>query len=146
MTTTPYTLTWKPTKSQKIWTLRRDGYTAVVRFVGNRTQWTIYRQGKVGAIISIDWPIPYDFAGAEISLNLEIARSTATDTKRPALLTFVPYGRRKYVESYLRRKGYADVRLPRRQGDVFVLGEAGSPVVDEVVAHLGVIAPGTVVA
>ena len=85
------------------------------------------------------------FEAAEVALNQAIVEDTAPPTRRPALLVSVPLGRRKYVESYLRRKGYVDVRLPRRQGDVFVLGEAGSPVVDEVVAHLALIAPGTVV-
>ena len=145
MTTTPYILTWKPTKSPKTWTLRHLGYTAVITLTADGSQWVVYRQGIKGAIYRGWSSLVSDFTGAQRGLVAAIAHDTTPQAKRPALLTFVPYGRRKYVEAYLRGKGYADVRLPRRQGEVFVLGEAGSPVVDEVVRHLGLIAPGTVV-
>ena len=74
-----------------------------------------------------------------------IAEDAAPPTRRPALLISVPFGRYKYVDYYLRHKGYVD-KFPRRQGDApLVLGEAGTAVVDEVVAHLRAIAPGVVV-
>lgn len=133
---------WKPTKSPKIWTLRQDAFVVVLRLCAIGTQWSVYRRGVVGVVYS-GWSTTLaDFASGERGLVSAIALS-APPSKRPALLTFVPYGRRKYVESFLRRRGYADVKLPRRQGDApFVLGEAGTAVVDEVTAHLKTIAPG----
>lgn len=144
MTTAPYTLTWKPTKSPTIWTLRKGEYVAVLCcLVNGDTSTVVFHRGTVRRCgLSRH---SHDFLNGEQWLDLVIREDTTTPARRPALLTFVPYGRRKYVEIYLRRKGYADVRLPRRQGDVFVLGEAGSPVVDKVVAHLALIAPGAVV-
>ena len=145
MTTVPYTLAWKPTKSPKTWTLRHLGYTAVITLTTDGSQWVVYRQGIQGEVYRGWSSRVSDFTGAQRGLITAVAHDATPQAKRSALLTFVPYGRRKYVEAYLRGKGYADVRLPRRQGDVFVLGEAGTTVVDEVVAHLKSIAPGVVV-
>ncbi len=145
LTTSTDILTWKPTKSTKVWTLRHLGYTAVITLTADGSQWVVYRQGVQGAVYRGWSSLVSDFSGAQRGLVTAVAHDATPQAKRPALLTFVPYGRRKYVEAYLRGKGYADVRLPRRQGDVFVLGEAGTTVVDEVVAHLKSIAPGVVV-
>lgn len=146
LTTSTDTLTWKPTKSTKVWTLRHLGYTAVITLTTDGSQWVVYRQGIQGAVYRGWSSLVSDFSGAQRGLVNAIAYDTTPRAKHPTLLTFVPYGRYKYVESYLRRRGYADVRLPRCQGDdPFVLGESGTAVVDEVTKHLMAIAPGAVV-
>lgn len=142
--------TWTQTKSPRMFRLRRGEYTAIVHFlVDGTTSYRVYRKGLQG-VRQQGFVAPvtdtYGFSIAEKGLALAIAEDTAPSTRRPALLTFVPFGRYKYVAYYLRRKGYADVRLPRRQGDdPLVLGEAGTAVVDEVTKHLMAIAPGVVV-
>ena len=130
--------------------LRRGDYTAIVHFlVDGSTIYRVYRKGlqgmrQHGYVAQTITPV-YGFSIAEKGLALAIAEDTAPSTRRPALLTIVPFGRYKYVAYYLRRKGYVD-KFPRRQGDApLVLGEAGTAVVDEVTAHLKAIAPGVVV-
>lgn len=136
--------TWTQTKSPRMFRLRRGEYTVIVRFLVNRSATLrIYRKGSLR---SQDLCIRYEdiFEAAEAALNQAIAEDTAPST-RPALLISVPFGRYKYVNYYLRRKGYID-KFPRRQGDApLVLGEAGTAVVDEVVRCLKAIAPGVVV-
>jgi len=137
--------TWTQTKSPRMFRLRRGEYTVIVRFLVNSSATLrIYRKGSLR---SQDLCLRYEdvFDGAEAALNQAIAEDAAPSSRRPALLISVPFGRYKYVDYYLRRKGYVD-KFPRRQGDApLVIGEAGTAVVDEVVAHLKAIAPGVVV-
>lgn len=110
------------------------------------TRFVIYRKGS-GIIRQGYLSTALDWLNAQRQLGVAIAVEAAItpQAKRPALLISVPFGRYKYVNYYLRRKGYVD-KFPRRQGDApLVLGEAGTPVVDKVVAHLKAIAPGVVV-
>ena len=110
------------------------------------TRFMIYRKGS-GVIRQGYSSTALDWLGVQRQLGVAIAVEAAVtpQAKRPALLISVPFGRYKYVDHYLRRKGYVD-KFPRRQGDApLVLGEAGTAVVDEVVTHLKAIAPGVVV-
>lgn len=137
--------TWTQTKSLRMFRLRRGEYTVIICFLVNRSATLrVYRKGELRLQ---DLCLRYEdiFEGAEAALNQAIAEDTAQPTRRPALLISVPFGRYKYVDYYLRRRGYVD-KFPRRQGDApLVLGEAGTAVVDEVVRHLKAIAPGVVV-
>ncbi len=137
--------TWTQTKSPRMFRLRRGEYTVIVRFLVNRSATLrVYREGLL-RIQDLCFQYEDIFQGAEAAMNQAIAEDAAPPTRRPALLISVPFGRYKYVNYYLRRKGYVD-KFPRRQGDApLVLGEAGTAVVDEVVAHLKAIAPGVIV-
>lgn len=137
--------TWTQTKSPRMFRLRRGEYTVIICFLVNRSATLrVYRKGELRLQ---DLCLRYEdiFEAAEAALNQAIVDDTAPPTRRPALLISVPFGRYKYVDYYLRRKGYVD-KFPRRQGDApLVLGEAGTAVVDEVVRHLKSIALGVVV-
>lgn len=141
------TYTWKPSKSGKTWTLRVGEFTAWMQpLLEGSTRFVIYRKGS-GVIRQGYLSTTLDWLSVQGQLGVAIATEAAItpQARRPSLLISVPYGRYKYVDYYLRRRGYVD-KFPRRLGDApLVLGEAGSPVVDEVVAHLALIAPGTVV-
>lgn len=143
--------TWTQTKSPRMFRLRRGEYTAIVHFLVDGTVgYRVHRKGlqsiRQRGFIAQAVTHTDGFSVVEKGLALAIAEDAAPSTRRLALLTFVPFGRYKYVAYYLRRKGYADVRLPRRQGDApFVLGESGTAVVIEVTEHLLAIAPGVVV-
>lgn len=139
--------TWKPSKSGKTWTLRVGEFTAWMQpLLDGSTRFMIYRKSS-GVIRQGYSSTALDWLSVQRQLGVAIAVEAAVtpQAKRPALLISIPFGRYKYVDYYLRRKGYVD-KFPRRQGDApLVLGEAGTAVVDEVVRHLKSIAPGVVV-
>lgn len=131
--------TWKPTKSPNVWTLRLNDHTAVVTLVTFGTCWSIYRKGKIGPVADGGSSALRDFAGAEFALA--VAQATPINTKRPCLLTHVPYGRRKYVRIFLKSRGYVDKlsRLPIN------LGHRDDPTVQAIAKHIRDIAPGSVI-
>ena len=131
--------TWKPTKSPNVWTLRYNAYTAVVTLTTFGTLWSIYRKGKIGPIADGGSSALRDFAAAEFALT--VAQTTPLNAKRPCLLTHVPHGRRKYVQLYLKSKGYTD-KLSRMP---ICLGYSNDAVAWAIAQHIRTIAPGSVI-
>lgn len=131
--------TWKPTKSPNVWTLRLNDHTVVVTLTTFGTLWNIYRKGKIGPVADGGSSALRDFAAAEFVLAA--AQATPLNTKRPCLLTHVPTGRRKYVQLFLKLKGY-DVKLSRMPIN---LGHSDDPTVQATAKHIRTIAPGSVI-